>query len=48
MVPRKQGLILTVSSASGLMYSGMVTHGIGKAAVRLFFLYNLRYYLKKY
>jgi hypothetical protein len=33
MVPRKQGLIVTVSSMSGIVYSGNVSHGIGKVAV---------------
>jgi NAD(P)-dependent dehydrogenase (short-subunit alcohol dehydrogenase family) len=36
MVPRKQGLIITISSLGGLMYFGMVSYGVGKAAVSLF------------
>lgn len=34
MVPRKQGLIINVSSAGGLSYLFNVAYGIGKEAVR--------------
>jgi NAD(P)-dependent dehydrogenase (short-subunit alcohol dehydrogenase family) len=33
MVPRKQGLIVVVSSAGGLRYLFNVAYGVGKAAV---------------
>ena len=39
MVPRKQGLIVTISSPGGLRYLFNVPYGVGKAAVRqLFFV----------
>ena len=33
MVPRKQGLIINISSGGGLRYTFNVPYGIGKAAV---------------
>jgi dehydrogenase/reductase SDR family protein 1 len=33
MVPRRQGLIVTVSSAGGMRYLFNVAYGVGKAAV---------------
>lgn len=36
MVPRKNGLIVTVSSAGGMRYLFNVAYGVGKAAVSLF------------
>ncbi len=33
MVPRKQGLIVVISSAGGLRYLFNVAYGVGKAAV---------------
>ncbi len=41
MTPRKQGLIVFISSAGGLRYLFNVAYGVGKAAVSLscFFFY---------
>jgi dehydrogenase/reductase SDR family protein 1 len=48
MVPRKQGLIVTISSFGGLTYFGNVPYGIGKAAVSSFlFDRNLNILLKR-
>lgn len=41
MVPRKQGLIVVISSAGGLRYLFNVAYGIGKAAVSSLFLIYL-------
>jgi NAD(P)-dependent dehydrogenase (short-subunit alcohol dehydrogenase family) len=35
MTPRKQGLIVFISSAGGLRYLFNVAYGVGKAAVSL-------------
>jgi dehydrogenase/reductase SDR family protein 1 len=40
MVPRKQGLIVVISSAGGLRYLFNVPYGIGKSAVSYSPLFN--------